>query len=255
MGQGQSQQHTDAPAPDVASSTQPSPPHPHQPDSPVDTPADAQGAQPAAPAPSSDTAADPADPGTAAVAALSATAPLAVEHDAGDTFKVPALPLPSSSTTTSTSPSSTLRALPADIEHILSLGAADPDHAERAAASAAQHGGGTSELEQVVRELRERADAAAEGASKMDADGDEADGDVLQKVEDEMRTRGVTRGAQVVEVVEEEGEVAEGELTEGERSGATRTAQAGAQVKMEDECVRFPPFPAGAPAAPLRCSC
>ncbi|GAA5851434.1 hypothetical protein JCM9279_001065 [Rhodotorula babjevae] len=230
MGQGQSQQRTDAPPLDVASSNPPSPPHPHQPESPAYTPADAPAAQPAAPAPSSTTAADPADPGTAVVAALSATAPLAVEHDQGDTFKVPALPLPSTTTTTitttSTSPSSTLRALPADIEHILSLGAADPDHAERAAASA-QRGGGTSELEQVVRELRERADA--EGVSKMDADGDEADGDELKKVEDEMRTRGVTRGAEVVEVKQENDEA--GDIMESERASANKTAQ----VKMEDD--------------------
>ncbi|GAA5943106.1 hypothetical protein JCM3775_000649 [Rhodotorula graminis] len=232
MGQGQSQQRTDPPAPDVAPSSPPSPPQPHQPEPTTDSPAALQAAQPVASAPSDTSPATAADPGSAVVAALSAAAPLAVEHDAGDTFKVPALP---TATSTTTSPSSTLRALPADIEHILSLGAADPDHAELAAAAR-----GTAELEQVVRELKDRATAdsaaARAGEVKMEADGDEEDeqdggGDELRKVEDEMRAQGVTRGAEVVEVEHEE----EGEVMGGEGAGAAETAQAGAQDRMQDD--------------------
>ncbi|BGP46594.1 hypothetical protein JCM10450v2_002441 [Rhodotorula kratochvilovae] len=147
--------------------------------------------------------------------------------DQGDVFKVPALPT-SAPAPAVTSPSATLRALPADIEHILSLGANAPDEAERAAAAG---GRTTSELEQVVRELKEKAlRADKEGEVKMEDGGDLTKSDELRKVEDEMRSKGVTRDAEVGEADAEEGEV-----EETVASAASTVKQEQKVVKMEDD--------------------
>lgn len=128
--------------------------------------------------------------------------PAAAPSSTSETFKVPALP--ASSTTASapvttlslTSPSATMRSLPADIEHILSLGANQPDEAERAAAT--DGGRGRQELEQAVREMKENA-LKADGEVKMESEEDERRREELLKVEAEMQEKGVTREAEVKE--------------------------------------------------------
>ncbi|GAA6000264.1 hypothetical protein JCM10207_007931 [Rhodosporidiobolus poonsookiae] len=113
-----------------------------------------------------------------------------------DVFKVPALPSASTSAS-ATSPSSTLRTLPADIEHILSLNAHEPDEALRRAAAASGR-----ELQDVVRELRERQGfATEEGEFKMESEEDKAS--ELSRVEKEMEEKGVKREEEEGEVVEQ----------------------------------------------------
>ncbi|TNY18886.1 Gar1/Naf1 RNA binding region-domain-containing protein [Rhodotorula diobovata] len=225
MGQGQSQQRTNAQTAHDTPATTPSQPHPDETpstttaqldDAPAQQTAQETTQQPSVEAPAVPTETAPSAP------------PLAVAHDAGDSFKVPALPVPAA-TPSATSPSSTLRALPADIEHILSLGAADPDEAQLAAlASASGHARGTSELEQVVRELKDRAlQADAAGEVRMEDADERATGDELRKVEDEMRLKGVTREAEVGEVVE---------MEEGEDVGVAGALKAAnGPVKMQDD--------------------
>ncbi|KAK4053435.1 hypothetical protein OIV83_001601 [Microbotryomycetes sp. JL201] len=76
-----------------------------------------------------------------------------------------------------------LAGLPADIEHILSLGVAEVDPAtSQATAGGAPRG--PSELEQVVQELKQKAGFDT-GASTTETD--------LDKVEQELKDRGVTR--------------------------------------------------------------
>ncbi|GEM07051.1 snoRNP assembly factor Naf1 [Rhodotorula toruloides] len=126
----------------------------------------------------------------------SAPPPAAASSSTTETFKVPALP--ASSTTASgpttlssiTSPSATMRTLPADIEHILSLGANQPDEAERAAAAA--EGRGRQELEQAVRGLKENA-LKADGEVRMESEEEQRRREELLEVEAEMREKGVKR--------------------------------------------------------------
>ncbi|CEQ42975.1 SPOSA6832_04842, partial [Sporobolomyces salmonicolor] len=144
---------------------------------------------------------------SAVTAASAQPPPPPVYHDL---FKVPALP--SSSATSSalhpsqsqpsaiTSPTTTLRALPADIEHILSLGADQDDKPQKLASGSEERG----ELEKVVRELKAKAGMRAEGEVRMQEEGEGERRDELEKVESEMREKGVAREAGMV-VEQEEG--------------------------------------------------
>ncbi|GAA6031452.1 hypothetical protein NBRC10512_001972 [Rhodotorula toruloides] len=123
---------------------------------------------------------------------LSAAAPSSTT----ETFKVPALPASSAVLPSVTSPSATMRTLPADIEHILSLGANQPDEAERAAAAA--EGRGRQELEQTVREMKENA-LKGDSEVKMESEEEQRRREELLQVEAEMREKGVQRGAEVRE--------------------------------------------------------
>lgn len=83
-----------------------------------------------------------------------------------------------------------MSALPADIEHILSLGANEKDPAEEDGGVGRE---GTSNYERVVREMREK---AGFGTKEEGKDG-------LEGIEKEMEESGVKRGAGE-EVVEQE---------------------------------------------------
>ena len=101
-------------------------------------------------------------------------------EEVGDTFKVPALPV-----------STGLNGLPADIEHILSLGANEGD--EETAL------GSTTNYEKVVKDLREKA------GFSMNDDGPWVDKDVeLESIEKEMQAGGVERTVKVEEQGEDE---------------------------------------------------
>ncbi|KAI5481669.1 snoRNP assembly factor Naf1 [Pseudohyphozyma bogoriensis] len=89
-----------------------------------------------------------------------------------EVFKVPSLP-------TAAAPSS-LTTLPADIEHILSLGANEGDEEGEVKA-----GRGNSNYEQVVREMREKAGFASSTGA--------AGGEGLDTIEKEMEESGITR--------------------------------------------------------------
>lgn len=108
--------------------------------------------------------------------------------DNQDTFKIPSLP--SHSTAPLSPNSSSLKALPADIEHILSLGA-NEDQLRKAAKE-----GGQGAVDQVVRELRE----------KYAKDG----GGELSQVEKEMKDKGIVRVEESVTVVEQEDKMDQG---------------------------------------------
>lgn len=106
--------------------------------------------------------------------------------DDQDTFKVPSLP---STSAAPLSPNSTsLQALPADIEHILCLGA-NEDQLLKAARERGQ-----GEVDQVVKELREK--YAKEGGQEGE----------LSQVEKEMKDQGIVRIEQTIvkEVVEDD---------------------------------------------------
>ncbi|GAA5890642.1 hypothetical protein JCM5296_004326 [Sporobolomyces johnsonii] len=143
-----------------------------------------------------------------------------------DLFKVPALPsssaasssappLPQSQSSASTSPTTTLRALPADIEHILSLGADQDDKPQKLASGAE----GQGELDKVVRELKAKAGMGAEGEVRMQEEEDGERRDELEKVEREMREKGVVRGA--------------GTVAEQEQGDAKLDAGEGVKVDVE----------------------
>ncbi|GAA5847426.1 hypothetical protein JCM5353_006435 [Sporobolomyces roseus] len=109
-----------------------------------------------------------------------------ITTDDQDTFKIPSLP---STSTAPLSPNSTsLQALPADIEHILSLGA-NEDQLLKAARERGQ-----GEVDQVVKELREK--YAKEGGQEGE----------LSQVEQEMKDQGIVRIEQTIvkEVVEDD---------------------------------------------------
>ncbi|KAL8286515.1 hypothetical protein RQP46_004532 [Phenoliferia psychrophenolica] len=101
-------------------------------------------------------------------------------EDEEETFKVPAMPI-----------SVGLNGLPADIEHILSLGANEGDKDEDL--------GSTTNYEKVVKDMREKAGFA------MKEDGPQADKDVeLESIEKEMQAGGVERAVKVEEGAEDE---------------------------------------------------
>jgi len=125
-----------------------------------------------------------------------------------ETFKVPALPTPSSSSTT-------LQGLPADIEHILSLGANAKDLHDD------QHK--DTNYEQVVRDLKER--AGLSGEVTMDEPGR----DGLQAIEREMEAGGVPREG--VEVQELEPQVKQEEPEQGQEM---QTEEAEKEIKQEE---------------------
>ncbi|GAA5935091.1 H/ACA ribonucleoprotein complex subunit GAR1/NAF1 [Sporobolomyces koalae] len=109
----------------------------------------------------------------------------AVIQEDEDQFKVP--PAPAASAATPLSPNSTtLKALPADIEHILSLGANQDDLKKLRAADGESQG----EIDQVVRELREKYRQAGTGSNKG----------VLHDVEKEMQDKGIIRNQPQPEV-------------------------------------------------------
>ncbi|GAA6028032.1 hypothetical protein JCM8097_001839 [Rhodosporidiobolus ruineniae] len=162
--------------------------------------------------------------GTAAVTTTEESASATVVEPASspstadqDTFKIPALPSATSAHTTS--PTSALKALPADIEHILSLDAHEPDEALR---SAAERAG--KDVAEVVRELKAKAikeeQEQEEGEVKMEDEAEEKRRTELIKVEEEMAAKGVTRDGEVTE----EGEEQEETKASGEKV-----------VKMEDD--------------------
>ncbi|GAA5962825.1 hypothetical protein JCM3765_001535 [Sporobolomyces pararoseus] len=107
-------------------------------------------------------------------------------QDGGDSFKIPSLPTSSSVSAPEQplSPNSTsLKALPADIEHILSLGA-DRDELSNLKTATATGSGG--EIDQVVKELREKYQqdvTATTGGGSTD----------LDQVEKEMKEKGISR--------------------------------------------------------------
>jgi hypothetical protein len=146
----------------------------------------------------------------------------------GDVFKVPFLPsasTPSAPPSTSAlSPTSALRSLPTDIEHILSLGAHAPDEALKLAASNAG-----KEVAQVVREMKEK--ALQSGEVTMESSEEEGRRRDISEVEREMEQRGITRQGEVIEV-ENQGDEEMGEIKEEKKD-----------VKMDEECVFPPPFP------------
>lgn len=123
-----------------------------------------------------------------------------------EVFKVPFAPAPAAAT---------LHGLPADIEHILSLGANEPDPAEEAIAA-----GKASNYEQVVREMREKA-----GFASKEGEGE------LEKVQKEMEEGGVIR-----EVKVEEGEESM-EGTTVEASGAAALEKKPVFTTMDDSYV------------------
>lgn len=159
-----------------------------------------------------------------AVTASSATASsVAVTHDSEASnsipapaaydsvvFKVPELPVASASvelastggsagTSNPTSPPTVMSGLPADIEHILSLGAAEPDPADKFLSEALPTGSATN-YEQVVRDMKARHFTDKPSAATTDAaDVSMESGEDVQKrteledVEKEMASRGVTR--------------------------------------------------------------
>jgi hypothetical protein len=97
-----------------------------------------------------------------------------------EVFKVPALPPPG------------LHGLPADIEHILSLGANEKDPAEE------DGNRGTTNYEQVVREMKEKAGFGT-GQVKMDegeGEGESVVTEGLEGIEKEMERGGVTRNVE-----------------------------------------------------------
>lgn len=124
-------------------------------------------------------------------------------------FKVPFAPTPAAAT---------LHGLPADIEHILSLGANEPDPEEEAIAA-----GKASNYEQVVREMREKAGFA----SKVEGE----QGGELEKVQKEMEESGVLR-----EVKVEEGEEGMEEML-AEASGVAAEAKKPVFTTMDDSLV------------------
>ncbi|GAA6052716.1 hypothetical protein JCM3770_007189 [Rhodotorula araucariae] len=196
MGQGQSQQRTADPPAQIDAAPPASPPRPDEPDSRM---CEQQGAH--ADGQDNQGLAEEADHAKAALPVEAPTPAPLVALDQGDVFKVPGLPAVAPADAV-TSPSATLRALPADIEHILSLGANQPDEAERAAAG----GHATGQLEQVVRELKENAMRAdTDGEVQMPEGEERMRSDELRKVEDEMRLKGVTRGSEARDVAAEEG--------------------------------------------------
>ncbi|GAA5998262.1 uncharacterized protein JCM10292_001082 [Rhodotorula paludigena] len=221
MGQGQSQQRTEPPAPADDASSPPTPPRPDETDSGMNTTEQGLPAFQDDARTTSDLPVEPAAPSES-------PAGPALVQDGADSEKVPAAPAPASTAVRdAASPSTTLNALPADIEHILSLGANDPDEAERVRALAGE-ASSRGELEQVVRELKEKALAAggAEEVRMADAGQDE-----LRKVEDEMREKGVQRGVEVQEATEE------GEMLE--EGGAEQKSKykdvKGEDVKMDHD--------------------
>lgn len=120
----------------------------------------------------------------------------ATTQDGGDSFKIPSLP--TSSTTTTSAPelplspnSASIKALPADIEHILSLGANKDELSKlNIADSNSAATGGSGEIDQVVKELREK--YQQEGMEKVGADGE------LSQVEKEMKEKGILRNQENV---------------------------------------------------------
>lgn len=156
---------------------------------------------------------------------LSAAAPSSTT----ETFKVPALPASSAVLPSVTSPSATMRTLPADIEHILSLGANQPDEAERAAAAA--EGRGRQELEQTVREMKENA-LKGDSEVKMESEEEQRRREELLQVEAEMREKGVQRGAEV-----REEDVA---ATTQELEDVSGSVEVTKEDQMADECVSLP---------------
>ncbi|GAA5909434.1 H/ACA ribonucleoprotein complex subunit GAR1/NAF1 [Sporobolomyces salmoneus] len=107
-------------------------------------------------------------------------------QDGGDSFKIPSLP----TSTLSAAPeqplspnSTTMKALPADIEHILSLGANQDELAKIAKSKSSA--GGSGEIDQVVKELREKYEKEGQEQSGKDAE--------LSQVEREMKEKGVLR--------------------------------------------------------------
>ncbi|BGO98094.1 hypothetical protein NBRC10513v2_002094 [Rhodotorula toruloides] len=147
-------------------------------------------------------------------ASVSAAAPSSTT----ETFKVPALPASSAVASSATSPSATMRTLPDDIEHILSLGANQPNEAERAAAAAT--GRGRQELEQTVKELKENA-LKADDEVKMESEEEQRRREELLQVEAEMREKGVQRGAEVQE--------------EDAAAGAQESEDVGGNVEVKKE--------------------
>lgn len=125
----------------------------------------------------------PTAPVTASASSGSAAAAISEE----ETFKVPTLP-----------PAHT-RAIPADIAHIIAMGLNEPDPADEELAA----GRGTSNYEQVVKEMREK---AGFGTAKQESE----EGKELESVEEEMKVRGVLRVTEdsgvEMEVEEEEEE-------------------------------------------------
>lgn len=111
-------------------------------------------------------------------------APAAIQEQPTESFKVPALPTPGPASSTA------LQGLPADIEHILSLGANAKDlhHDEHK----------DTNYEQVVRDLKER--AGLNGEVTMEEPG----GDGLQTIEREMEQRGVPRESVEVQEIEQQ---------------------------------------------------
>lgn len=111
------------------------------------------------------------------------SAAAATTQDGGDSFKVPSLP--TTAAEAPLSPNSTsLKALPADIEHILSLGANQDELSKLENAKAS--GSGAGEIDHVVRELREK--YKQEGTEVAGAEGTE-----LSQVEKEMKEKGILR--------------------------------------------------------------
>ncbi|BGP30477.1 hypothetical protein JCM10296v2_002232 [Rhodotorula toruloides] len=193
MGQSQSQQAAQQEQQDGV--VDPVPSTGDEPDSGVDTTMDGQET-------AQDGANDPTEGASvdtlAHSAADSVPTPLstAAPSSTTETSKVPALPASPAVVSSTTLPSATMRTLPADIEHILSLGANQPDEAERAAAAA--EGRGRQELEQTVKELKENA-LKVDDEVKMESEEEQRRREELLQVEAEMREKGVQRGAEVQE--------------------------------------------------------
>lgn len=179
---------------------------------------------------------DQADHSTTAETPTSASSTSnAPSSTAEEVFKVPFLPSASTSTFTSTTSSNaTLRALPSDIEHILSLNAHAPDEALKLAASNAG-----KEVAEVVREMKEKALRGDE--VKMESEEEKGRRKEMGDVEREMEKRGITRQGEVIEVEQDgQGEDEEmGEIKEDKKD-----------VKMDDECVFISPRPFF-PSSPL----
>ncbi|BGP14450.1 hypothetical protein JCM10213v2_002399 [Rhodosporidiobolus nylandii] len=122
---------------------------------------------------------------------------------ADDVFKVPALPAASA-----TSPSTTLRALPADMAHILSLNAHEPDEALSLAAQT----GGESELQRTVREMKEKALLNEDAMEDEEVKKKKKELEELKRIEEELRRKGVTREAQ--QLAQEDEQMEEGKVDE-----------------------------------------
>lgn len=122
-------------------------------------------------------------------------------EDGGDSFKIPSLPTSSSVTSAPEqqplSPNSTsLKALPADIEHILSLGADRDELSKLKTTTATSSGSGGGEIDQVVKELREKYQQEGNGSTG------EGSGE-LSQVEKEMQEKGILRNQENIEQTED----------------------------------------------------